>query len=64
MWRRESREPDLLDFIEFVKDETLMVINSLFAKSDIDQHCERSSKGLQQNSRHTKTVNNICQQSR
>ena len=43
------REPDLVDFIELVKDETLLVNDPLFSKSAIDQYCEKPSKGSQQN---------------
>ena len=50
--RRQMREPDLVDFIELVKDETLLVNNPLFLKSGIDQYCERPSKGSQQNPKH------------
>ena len=48
------REPDLVDFIELVNDETLLVNDHLFSKSATDQHCERSSKGSQQNPKHKK----------
>ena len=50
--RRQMREPDLVDFIELVKDETLLVNDPLFSKSAIDQYCERPSKGSQQNPKH------------
>ena len=46
------RETDLVDFIELVKDETLLVNDLLFSKSAIDQYCERPSKGSQQNPKH------------
>ena len=46
------REPDLVDFIELVKDETLLVNDPLFSKSAIDQYCEKPSKGSQQNPKH------------
>ena len=52
MQRRESREPELVGFIELVKYETLLVTNPLFSRSAIDQRCERSSKGSQQNPNH------------
>ena len=46
------REPDLVYFIELVKDERLLVNDPLFSKSAIDQYCERSSKSFQQNPKH------------
>ena len=46
------REPDLVDFIALVKDETLLVNDPLFSKSAIDQYCEKPSKGSQQNPKH------------
>ena len=46
------RESDLVDFIELVKDETLLVNDPLFLKSANDQYCERPSKSTQQNPRH------------
>ena len=46
------REPDLVDFIELVKDETLLVNNPLLSKSATDQYCEKPSKGSQQNLKH------------
>ena len=46
------REPDLVDSIELVKDETLLVNDHLFSESAIDHYCERSSKGWQQNTKH------------
>ena len=50
--RKQWREPDLEDFIEFTRDETLLVEDPLFSKLAIDQYCERSSKGSQQNPKH------------
>ena len=50
--RVQMREPDLVDFIELVKDETLLVNDPLFSKSAIDQYCEKPSKGSQQNPKH------------
>ena len=50
--RKKMREPGLVDFIELVKDETLLVNDPLFSKSAIDQYCGRSSKGSQQNLKH------------
>ena len=50
--RRELRESNLDDFVEFVKDEKLLVNDPLFSKLAIDQYCERSSKGSQQNLKH------------
>ena len=50
--RRQMREPDLVDFIELVKDETLMVNDPLFSKLAIDQYCEKPSKCSQQNPKH------------
>ena len=44
--RRQMRGPDLVNFIELVKDETLLVNEPLFSKSVTDQYCERLSKGL------------------
>ena len=41
------REPALVDFIELVRDETLLVNDPLFSKSAIDQYCEKPSKGSQ-----------------
>ena len=65
--RRQMREPALVDFIELVKDETLLVNNPLFSKSAIDQYCEKLSKGSQQNSKHKRskltkyvTIANSC----
>ena len=49
--KRQMREPDLADFIELVKDETLLVNDPLFSKSAIDQCSEKPSKGSQQNSK-------------
>ena len=46
------REPDLVDFIELVKDETLLVNDPLFSKSAIDQYCEKPSKGSQEIPKH------------
>ena len=46
------REPDLVDFIELVKDETLLVNDPLFSKSATDQYCEKPSKDSQQNCKH------------
>ena len=46
------REPDLVDFIELVKDETFLVNDTVFSKSAIDQYCEKPSKGSQQNPKH------------
>ena len=34
---RQMREPDLVDFVELMKDKTLLVNNPLFSKSPIDQ---------------------------
>ena len=51
--RRQLREPELVDFIEFAKDETLLVNDPLFSKSAIDHYWERSSKGSEQNPKHT-----------
>ena len=50
--RRQMTEPDLADFIELVKDETLLVNEPLFSKSAVDQYCEKPSKGSQQNPKH------------
>ena len=50
--RKQMGEPDLVDFIELVKDETLLVNDPLFTKSAIDQYCEKPSKGKQQNLKH------------
>ena len=36
--RRQMREPDLVDFIELVKDDTLLVNDLLFSKSATDQY--------------------------
>ena len=36
--RRQMREPDQVDFIELVKDDTLLVNDLLFSKSAIDQY--------------------------
>ena len=47
--RRQMTEPDLVDFIELVKDEILLLIDPLFSKSAIDQYCEKPSKGSKQN---------------
>ena len=49
------REPDLVDFIELVKDETLLVNDPLFSKSAVDQYCEKPSKGSQQNPKHKRS---------
>ena len=46
------REPDLINFIELVKDETLLVNDALFSKSAIDQYCEKPLKDSQQNPKH------------
>ena len=46
------RDSDLVDFNELVKDEILLANDLLLSKSAIDQDCERSSKGLQQNPKH------------
>ena len=50
--RRQMTEPDLVDLIELVKDETLLVKDTLFSESAINQYCERPSKGSQQNPKH------------
>ena len=50
--RRQMRKPDLVDFIELVKDETLLINDPLFSKSTLDQYCKRPLKGSQQNSKH------------
>ena len=50
--RRQIREPDLIDFIELAKDETLLVNEPLFSKLAINQYCERPLKGSQQNPKH------------
>ena len=49
------REPDLVDFIEVVKDETLLVNHPLFSKSAINQYCEKPSKGSKQNPKHKRS---------
>ena len=36
--RRQMTEPDQVDFIELVKDDTLLVNDLLFSKSAIDQY--------------------------
>ena len=53
--RRQMREPDLVDFIELVKDETFLVNDPIFSKSAIDQYCEKPSKGSQQNPKHKRS---------
>ena len=53
--RRQMTEPDLVDFIELVKDDTLLVNDPLFSKSAIDQYCEKSSKDSQQNPKHKRS---------
>ena len=53
--RRQMREPDLVDFIELVKNETLLVNGPLFSKSTIDQCCKKPSKGSQQNPKHKRS---------
>ena len=50
--RSQLREPNLVDFIEFVKHETFLVNDPLFSESATDQYCERASKGSQQNTKH------------
>ena len=50
--RSQMTEPDLVDLIELVKDETLLVKDPLFSESAINQYCERPSKGSQQNPKH------------
>ena len=50
--RKQLREPDQIDFIDFVKAETLLFNCTLFSKSSNDQYYERSSKGSQQNPNH------------
>ena len=45
-------EPELADFIEFGKDEIVLVNEPLFSKSAIDQYCEKPSKDSQQNPEH------------
>ena len=50
--RRQMSEPGLVDFIELVKDETLLVNDPLFSKSATDQYCEKPSKDSQQNCKH------------
>ena len=49
---RQMREPDLVDFIEPAKDETLLVNDPLFSTSAIDQYCDRPPKGSEQNPTH------------
>ena len=39
----------MVDFIEFVKDVTLLKNDPLSSKPAVDQYCERSLKGPQQN---------------
>ena len=53
--RRQMREPDLVDFIELVKNETLLVNGPLFSKSTIDQCFKKPSKGSQQNPKHKRS---------
>ena len=53
--RRRMREPDLVDFIELAKNETLLVIDPLFSKSTIDQCCKKPSKGSKQNPKHKRS---------
>ena len=47
--RRQMRKPDLVDFIELVKDEILLVTDPLFSKSAVYQYCKKPSKGSKQN---------------
>ena len=39
--RRHKREPDLIDFIHFVNDETLIVSDSIFSKEAIELNSRR-----------------------
>ena len=58
------REPDLVDFIELVKDEALLVNDALFSNSAIDQYREQPSKGLQQNPKHKRSKLTTCHHGR
>ena len=42
--RKQSRESGLLHFVEFVKDETLLVNDPLFPKSATDQRSQKRSQ--------------------
>ena len=47
--RRQMKKPELVDFIELVKDEILLVKDLLLSKSEVDQYCEKLSKVSEQN---------------
>ena len=46
------REPNQVNFIEFVKDEVILANDLLFSKSAIDQYYEVLSKASKQNRNH------------
>ena len=39
--RKNKREPDMMDFIQFVNDETVIVTNSIFSKEAVEQYVEK-----------------------
>ena len=41
--RKVSREPEMVDFIQFVNDETLVVTDPVFSKEAIERYVEKSS---------------------
>ena len=43
--RSHEREPDLIDFIHFVNDETLIVKDLIFSKETFEQCIDKKSNG-------------------
>ena len=39
--RRHKREPDMMDFIQFVNDETVIVTDPIFSKEAVEQYVEK-----------------------